>query len=117
MGKGIPPSPSSDIEEGMNNYKSHHRTRPRPPPQFSPPAPEPWFAWLMPLVFVANIVMFVVTMYVNDCPATTGPEKCLFYDNLGSFLFQSVDTVFCPGLKSKFSSIESCFGSGIHFSV
>ena len=26
-----------------------------------------------------------------------------------------VDTVFCPGLKSKFPSIESCFGSGIHF--
>ena len=26
-----------------------------------------------------------------------------------------VDTVFCPDLKSKFSSIESCFGSGIHF--
>ena len=28
---------------------------------------------------------------------------------------QSVDTVFCPGLKSKFSNLESCFGSGIHF--
>ena len=30
-------------------------------------------------------------------------------------LYMGVDTVFCSGLKSKFSSIESCFGSGIHF--
>ncbi|XP_022720948.1 RHOMBOID-like protein 5 [Durio zibethinus] len=90
MGKGLPPqSPSSDIEAGTNNYKPHHRRRPPPPPKFSPPAPEPWFAWLLPLVFVANIVMFVVTMYINDCPATTGPENCLFYDYLGRFSFQS----------------------------
>ncbi|XWS16440.1 hypothetical protein CRYUN_Cryun34aG0087600 [Craigia yunnanensis] len=90
MRNGLPPPPSSfNIEAGMNNYKSHHRTLPPPPPRFSPPAPEPWFAWLMPLVFVANIVMFVVTMYINNCPATTGAEKCLFYNNLRRFSFQS----------------------------
>ncbi|XVF26594.1 hypothetical protein REPUB_Repub14bG0031300 [Reevesia pubescens] len=84
MGKGLPPpSPSSDIETGINKKKSHHMTPPPPPP-----APEPWFAWLLPLVFVANIVMFIVSMYINDCPGTTGPENCLFYDYLGRFSFQ-----------------------------
>ena len=32
-------------------------------------------------------------------------------------LIAVVDTIFCPGLKSKFSSIESCFRSRIHFSL
>ncbi|XP_022777134.1 RHOMBOID-like protein 5 [Durio zibethinus] len=87
MGKGLPsPPPSFDIETGT--YKRHHRKRPPPPPKFSPPAPEPWLAWLMPLVFVANIAMFGVTLYINDCPATTGSENCLFYDYLGRFSFQ-----------------------------
>ncbi|XVF86476.1 hypothetical protein PTKIN_Ptkin18bG0043400 [Pterospermum kingtungense] len=83
MGKGLPPQPSFDVES------QYHRTRPPPPPMFLPPVPEPWIAWLLPLVFVANIVMFCVTMYVNDCPGTTGrPDKCLLYDYLGRFSFQ-----------------------------
>ncbi|XVE52192.1 hypothetical protein DITRI_Ditri02bG0103200 [Diplodiscus trichospermus] len=90
MGKGLPPPPSFDIEAGKNNCKSHHRTQPPRPPAFVPPAPEPWFAWLLPLIFVANIVMFVVTMYINDCPLTSGPENCLFYEYLGRFSFQSL---------------------------
>ncbi|CAA0829791.1 RHOMBOID-like 1 [Striga hermonthica] len=27
-----------------------------------------WFPWLLPAFVVANVVMFVITMYVNDCP-------------------------------------------------
>ncbi|GER54374.1 ribonuclease II/R family protein [Striga asiatica] len=27
-----------------------------------------WFPWLIPLFVAANVVVFVVTMYVNDCP-------------------------------------------------
>ena len=37
--------------------------------------------------------------YVRKC------HKCQIYAD--------VDTVFCPGLKSKFPSLESCFGSRI----
>ena len=33
-----------------------------------------------------------------------------------SIIIMIVDTIFYPGLKSKFSILESCFGSGIHFS-
>jgi hypothetical protein len=32
-----------------------------------------WVPWVVPLVVSANIVLFAVTMYANNCPAhTTG---------------------------------------------
>ncbi|GLT29921.1 hypothetical protein SLA2020_047530 [Shorea laevis] len=58
------------------------------PPQYLPPPPKPWFSWLVPLIFLANIAMFVLSMYINDCPAKMSPEKCLFYEYLGRFSFQ-----------------------------
>lgn len=27
-----------------------------------------WFPWLIPSIVVANIIMFIITMYVNNCP-------------------------------------------------
>ncbi|KAK4480958.1 hypothetical protein RD792_011820 [Penstemon davidsonii] len=27
-----------------------------------------WVPWLIPLFVVANIIMFIITMYVNNCP-------------------------------------------------
>ncbi|RZS08824.1 hypothetical protein BHM03_00039846 [Ensete ventricosum] len=27
-----------------------------------------WTSWIVPLVVVANVAMFVVTMYINNCP-------------------------------------------------
>ncbi|PKI35798.1 hypothetical protein CRG98_043833 [Punica granatum] len=27
-----------------------------------------WTSWLVPMVVVANIAVFVVAMYINDCP-------------------------------------------------
>ncbi|XP_021298572.1 RHOMBOID-like protein 5 [Herrania umbratica] len=103
MGKGLPPPPSSDIETGRT-YKSHRRTPPPPPPHFSPPAPKLWFAWLVPLVFVANIVMFVLTMYINDCPVKIGADKCLFYDYLGRFSFHPFKDN--PLLGPSFSTLK-----------
>lgn len=81
-----------------------HRSRPPPPP---PPAFRPfrrWFPFLVPLFIVANIVLFVLTMYVNDCPAharATGAaiggsvgesataQGCWLAPELGRFAFQS----------------------------
>ncbi|XP_050234181.1 RHOMBOID-like protein 5 [Mercurialis annua] len=77
MGKG-PPRP--DIEVGA------YAKRPPPPPP--PPLLEKWRPWLVPLIFAVNITTFVYTMYVNDCPANTGADKCLLYDLLERFSFQ-----------------------------
>ncbi|KAJ1409631.1 hypothetical protein SESBI_22691 [Sesbania bispinosa] len=44
-----------------------------------------WFAWLIPLFVVANIVMFIITMYVNNCPKNSFSCIARF---LGRFSFQ-----------------------------
>ncbi|THF93921.1 hypothetical protein TEA_017611 [Camellia sinensis var. sinensis] len=44
-----------------------------------------WFSWLIPSFVVANIVMFVITMFVNDCPKSSGSCVAGF---LGRFSFQ-----------------------------
>lgn len=44
-----------------------------------------WFPWLIPLFVVANIAVFVITMYVNDCPKNSVSCIARF---LGRFSFQ-----------------------------
>ncbi|KAF3330013.1 rhomboid-like protease 2 [Carex littledalei] len=45
--------------------------------------------WLVPVMVVANIVLFLITMYVNDCPkhSVTGGSPCVARF-LGRFSFQ-----------------------------
>ncbi|GMH26459.1 hypothetical protein Nepgr_028302 [Nepenthes gracilis] len=44
-----------------------------------------WFPWLIPSFVVANTIVFIVTMYVNDCPKYTLSCVAPF---LGRFSFQ-----------------------------
>ncbi|KAG8374335.1 hypothetical protein BUALT_Bualt11G0121000 [Buddleja alternifolia] len=44
-----------------------------------------WFPWLLPTFVVANIVMFIITMYVNNCPKNSISCVARF---LGRFSFQ-----------------------------
>ncbi|KAK3409981.1 hypothetical protein EUGRSUZ_J02047 [Eucalyptus grandis] len=46
-----------------------------------------WVTWLVPSFVVANVVMFLVTMYVNDCPKKSGFCIARF---LGRFSFQTL---------------------------
>lgn len=48
-------------------------------PVYMPAAPpaKRRISFLIPLIVVACIVMFVVTMYVNNCPANTVNDKCV----------------------------------------
>lgn len=46
-----------------------------------------WFPWLIPTFVVANIIVFVVTMYVNDCPFNSFQGTCVA-SFLGRFSFQ-----------------------------
>ncbi|KAM1148786.1 hypothetical protein ACFX15_028875 [Malus domestica] len=59
---------------------------PQPRRSFSDYNPfKSWVSWLVPLIVVANIVVFVVTMFVNDCPKNSG--RCIGRF-LGRFSFQ-----------------------------
>lgn len=49
-----------------------------------------WFPWLIPFFVIANVIVFIVTMYVNDCPnsnSPVGPVPCIA-PFLGRFSFQ-----------------------------
>ncbi|XP_061359801.1 RHOMBOID-like protein 5 [Gastrolobium bilobum] len=77
---GRKPPQSSDIEAA--------RYPPPPPPSFHPPTPSQWTPWLVPLFFLANVAMFVYSMYLNDCPSYLNKDVCLFSEYLGRFSFQ-----------------------------
>lgn len=49
-----------------------------------------WISWLIPLFVVANVAMFVLTMYVNDCPKHNTEGKCVARF-LGRFSFQPLN--------------------------
>lgn len=44
-----------------------------------------WFPWLVPSFVVVNVVMFIITMYVNNCPKNSVSCVAGF---LGRFSFQ-----------------------------
>jgi hypothetical protein len=45
-----------------------------------------WRSWIIPIVVIANVVVFVVVMYYNDCPHKS--HRCLA-KFLGRFSFES----------------------------
>jgi len=64
----------------------------RPPP---PPQPQPrsfrlykkWFPWIVPSIVVVNSVLFLVSMYINNCPHNS--NRCIGKSVLGRFAFQN----------------------------
>lgn len=105
-----PPPPSSSSSSSSSASEIHVRVNsrrganavhpvadvPAPPPVPAPVAPRPvvfrevkhfrsWVPWLVPTFVVANTVMLVITMYVNDCPKNSVSCIARF---LGRFSFQ-----------------------------
>lgn len=78
----VPPPSSSDIEIRVDSRRGTNVIHPvdvaTPPlPSLNGPSPvvyrevkhfKKWLPWLIPSFVVANVVMFIVTMYVNNCP-------------------------------------------------
>ncbi|XP_014497192.1 RHOMBOID-like protein 1 [Vigna radiata var. radiata] len=92
---GSDPS-STNVEVKVHPRRETPARRPLPSPQ-NPPAVDDhnfslfrrWFPWLVPTFVLANIVVFIVTMYINDCPkhSFTGSSSCVA-SFLGRFSFQ-----------------------------
>ncbi|MED6171413.1 Retinoblastoma-like protein 1 [Stylosanthes scabra] len=98
----LPPS-SQEVHIRVNSKRttSNSNNNTVHPVEIAPPAPSPapgasgsfievkhykkWFPWLIPLFVVANIVVFVITMYVNNCPKNSASCIATF---LGRFSFQ-----------------------------
>ncbi|OWM81833.1 RHOMBOID-like protein 5 [Punica granatum] len=119
MGKKSKASPPQsldlDIEKGPQcssfspRHHRHHKNQyasspPLPPP---PAGPDQWFPWLIPLIFMADIAIFVYTMYVNDCPAREG-SRCTLFNPLGRFSFEPFKSN--PMLGPSISTLEQLGG-------
>ncbi|XP_010427037.1 PREDICTED: RHOMBOID-like protein 4 [Camelina sativa] len=72
---------SGQQHRSMNRSRSSYEERGRGVKEF-----RSWFPWLIPCFVFANVVVFVITMYVNNCPKKSG--DC-FADFLGRFSFQN----------------------------
>ncbi|KAI8556645.1 hypothetical protein RHMOL_Rhmol05G0270200 [Rhododendron molle] len=94
MARKLPPK----VQISVNSRRGDNTIRPAdveapPPPAKRPVLMHPelkqhfkkWFPWLTISFVVANIVMFVVTMYVDDCPKNS--DSCVA-GFLGRFSFQ-----------------------------
>ncbi|KNA10842.1 hypothetical protein SOVF_140600 [Spinacia oleracea] len=68
---------------------SAHQSRAYPPPPnsgyYQVKHYKKWFSWLIPAIVIANTIMFIITMYVNNCPKYT--LSCLA-PSFGRFAFQ-----------------------------
>ncbi|CAK9136799.1 unnamed protein product [Ilex paraguariensis] len=62
-----------------------------------------WTSWLIPMFVVANVAMFVVVMYINNCPKhNSGAEGKCVARFLGRFSFQPLreNPLFGPSLST-----------------
>jgi hypothetical protein len=76
---------SGDLERGTKNRGNSSNF----PSYYVETAEKQWTSWLIPMFVVANIVVFIVVMYVNDCPQKNlGSERSCVAKFLGRFSFQ-----------------------------
>ncbi|XP_076899618.1 RHOMBOID-like protein 2 isoform X2 [Bidens hawaiensis] len=56
------------------------------PPDQNPP--EEWTPWLVPSIFVINVALFILSMYINNCPAHS--RSCIGVQSLHLFAFENI---------------------------
>ncbi|KAJ8558512.1 hypothetical protein K7X08_034041 [Anisodus acutangulus] len=98
MGRRTPSensSPESDLEKikvqprdsgPEERDRRLHSCPPVPPPNYQPYTKS--FSWLVPIIIIANVALFILVMYVNDCPLKS--HNCFGTDIFGRFAFQDV---------------------------
>nr|AIY60782.1 rhomboid protein Lilbr6813 [Lilium brownii] len=85
---GPPPPSGGEIHVDLEGGNSPLAGDPTLPRHDGSPI-RPWFPWLVPGIFAANVAAFIVTMYINDCPAKSPfSMRCLGRRILGRFSFE-----------------------------
>ncbi|TXG50976.1 hypothetical protein EZV62_023500 [Acer yangbiense] len=62
---------NSDVERGGKNSSSrinHNNNSSAVSPFYVETGDKQWTSWLIPMFVIANVAVFVITMYVNNCP-------------------------------------------------
>ncbi|XP_071737847.1 RHOMBOID-like protein 1 [Rutidosis leptorrhynchoides] len=78
---------SPEIEINVHSTPSPAGDSPSTSNQNRQPSEE-WFPWLVPTIFAVNIVLFLLTMYINNCPVHS--RTCIGVDSLRCFAFENV---------------------------
>ncbi|PWA92727.1 peptidase S54, rhomboid [Artemisia annua] len=68
-----------------------HSTPPQGhPPSYDPDSPqsEEWIPWFVPLVFIINVTLFIMSMYINNCPSHS--RSCIGVQFLQRFAFENI---------------------------
>ncbi|XP_058755674.1 RHOMBOID-like protein 1 isoform X2 [Vicia villosa] len=94
----------------MKNHKQDHNLKEavevmdsnkvqiKMPVVYTPPPPlKRWFPVLIPTIVVVNVILFTVTMYVNNCPELSIPPTSCFAPFLGRFSFQPIEQNYLLG--------------------
>lgn len=79
-----------DLESGgTKNGRAENSNYSAPASSFAYDPETHWTSWLVPMFVVANIAVFVVSMYINDCPKNNlGFQGDCVARFLGRFSFQ-----------------------------
>lgn len=76
---------SGDLERGTKNRGNNSNI----PSYYVETAEKRWTSWIIPMFVAVNIAVFIVVMYVNDCPKKTrGLEGSCVAKFLHRFSFQ-----------------------------
>ncbi|KAK6251255.1 hypothetical protein SCA6_005260 [Theobroma cacao] len=111
---------SGDLERGggsngknrANNYYQSASTG----PYYMESAEKQWTSWLVPMFVVANVAVFVVVMYINNCPKNNlGIEGSCVAKFLGRLSFQPLkeNPLFGPSSNTTCDMVANAVTLGI----
>lgn len=90
-----------DLESGGANKNINNISYSAAPTSYVYDPEVHWTSWLVPLFVAVNVVVFIVIMYVNDCPKNNvGFEGDCFAKFLVRFSFQPLRENFFFGSSS-----------------
>ncbi|EXB55055.1 hypothetical protein L484_006229 [Morus notabilis] len=80
---------SQDLERGGTKSRNNYPYRNYSNPYYVETLEHQWTSWLVPMFVVANIAIFIVAMYINNCPKNNfGIERDCVTKFLGRLSFQ-----------------------------
>uniref|UniRef100_A0A2P2JJJ8 rhomboid protease n=1 Tax=Rhizophora mucronata TaxID=61149 RepID=A0A2P2JJJ8_RHIMU len=80
---------SGDLERGTKNGNNNNNNNSGYGSYYVETSDKEWTSWLIPMFVVANVCVFIVVMYINNCPKNNlGFEGGCVAKFLGRLSFQ-----------------------------
>ena len=80
---------NQDLERGATKSRANYSSGNYSNPYYVETSEHQWTSWLIPMFVVANVAVFIVAMYINNCPKNNlGFEGGCVAKFLGRLSFQ-----------------------------